>query len=149
MSAPGLDKLHDAWQPAPVSWMPQTPAWYVLFALAACLAAWIAFRTWRRWQANEYRRSALAELDNCEAQDVNLLLKRCALSAWPRERVARLSGGEWLEFLDASYAGKGFTKGPGRVLADLGYRPPRAAPDNLQALRQLAREWIRRHRVRA
>jgi hypothetical protein len=97
-------------------------------------------------ETNRYRREALREIESCPDEQIDVLVKRCALAAWPRERVASLSGQRWLEFLDESYEGRRFTEGPGRPLAEEVYR--NASSFDVPALRQLAREWIRRHRVR-
>ncbi len=48
-----------------------------------------------------------------------VVLRRAALSAGPRERVASLSSRDWLAFTDA--AGGGFSDGPGRTLWEAPY----------------------------
>jgi hypothetical protein len=72
------------------------------------------------------------------------LVKRVALAAFPRERVASLSGQEWLAFLDATGRTDAFTHGPGRTL-ESGYEPGRhrASPQLFAAVRH----WIKRHRT--
>ena len=91
MTAP-LDKLHDFYQPPPPSWRPQTIGWYVVFAIAALLLLWLVVHLMRRWIANRYRREAMRELVSANPEQLSELLKRTALSAWPREKVAALSG---------------------------------------------------------
>ena len=51
-----LEGLVEASLPNPVAWTPQTPGWYVVFALLTLAAAWAVWRAYRRWQANRYRR---------------------------------------------------------------------------------------------
>jgi hypothetical protein len=142
-----LDQLHDFYQPPPPAWMPQTVGSCVIFGLLLLLAAWSAWRIWARWRVNRYRRAALRELDNSEVAAVPALLKRTALAAWPRDEVASLSGQAWIEFLE-SHGGL-FTKDTGRLLLDLDYQGTVPQPEDEQAIRQAASEWIRRHRVRA
>src|SRR6202041_1256497 len=93
-----LDNLHDFYQPPPPAWTPQTIGWYVVFAVIALLAMWMTIHTLRRWLANRYRREALRELALLQPEQFSTLLKRTALSAWPRDRVASLSGDTWLKF---------------------------------------------------
>jgi hypothetical protein len=67
--------------------------------------------------------------------------------------VAALSGDAWLAFLDRTYGGDGFTKGPGRLVALAAYEPDAdlrgIVESDARAVFVLAREWIRRHRVPA
>ena len=42
-----LQGLHDVVTPGPVSWAPQTPAWYVLAGFGLLVLAWQARRWWR------------------------------------------------------------------------------------------------------
>jgi len=136
-----MNELRDISLPDPVSWTPQTWAWYLLFAVvvaAVGVAAWLFIRHRR---ANRYRRLALAEIDRMGAWHVlPALVKRVALQAWPRERVAALTGPEWLAFLDESYGGNGFTAGSGRCLGDLAY----GGGDGAAAV-EVVRTWIRKH----
>jgi hypothetical protein len=89
------------------------------------------------------RAAALAELD--------LLLKRVALAAYPRADVASLAGDAWLAFLDRSSRGGRFTGAEGRPLGDLPFAPDEArqsmSTDAVLALTAAAREWIKGHRV--
>lgn len=149
MRVPGLEKLHDFQQPAPVSWMPHTTAWYVLFAVVAALMVWAAIRMARTWRRDLYRRAALAELEVTPPAGLSALLKRTALAAWPREAVASLSGGDWLSFLDASAKERRFATAPGNRIEEIAVSGEHVALDEEQKLRELAAQWIRRHRVPA
>ncbi len=141
-----LNRLAEPSEPAPVSLMPQTPGWTVLALLLALLLAWLAWRAVVRWRANAYRRAALVELAAAgdDPAAIATILRRVALAAWPRERVASLHGTQWLQFLDRS-GGGGFVDGPGTALVDAPYRPRASAP----GLGALAARWVRRHRVEA
>ena len=141
MSAPpvdpgSLDRLHDIVVPRPVPWWPPAPAWYVLAAIAGVAIALAAWRIGRWWFRNRYRRAALAELASLQRQSTQpqtlpalaVLLKRTALAAYPRDRVASLTGSAWREFLDATGGMTAFTTGPGRVL-EAGYAPASTAAE--------------------
>jgi hypothetical protein len=142
-----LDKLHDFQQPAPPSWMPQTAAWYVLFAIIVIALAWIAYRSIRRWQRNRYRRAALLELATTAPANFSALLKRTALAAWPREQIAALNGGAWLDFLNHASSDAWFTTEPGNRVEDLAVSDAALSSADQQKLREIVARWIRRHRV--
>ena len=145
MRAP-LNSLHDFHQPPLPSWWPQTIGWYVVFAAAALLLLWLVVYLVRRWIAERYRREALCELARTEPDKFSALLKRTALSAWPREKVASLSGEAWLKFLNDSAAGPLFQSAPANLLEDLALHPAPLSRDGEAALRGAAQRWIRRHR---
>jgi len=152
-----LANLKEIALPEPVSYFPQTSAWYVLLAVAAiALILWIV-HLYRKSLRNRYRREALKTLDEIErsARPVSerpVLVKRVGLAIAPRESVAGLSGDAWLRFLDSTWKGTSFTEGLGRLLPELSYRKPQSLshmPDEkLRDLFALLRNWIRRHRAR-
>jgi hypothetical protein len=143
-----LDKLHDFYRPQPPSWAPQTLGWYIVFALLLLLAVWGAWHVFATWRRNRYRREALSELEHVEISALPALLKRTALAAWPRERVASLSGETWLRFLGEHGNDNTFSGGIGQRLLDLDYCGSQLEPAEETAVRESASKWIRRHRVR-
>lgn len=149
MTSP-LQGLHDFYQPPAPAWTPQTVGWYVVFALIGLAAVWFAIHSIRHWLANRYRREALRELAGLAPDQYSTLLKRVALAAWPREKVASLNGQEWLNFLSETSPDGSFRQAPGNRIEEIALQPalkPSAA--ETEALRQIAETWIRRHRVQA
>ncbi len=158
----GLEKLHEILLPDPVSWMPQTVGWYVVFGLIVVVIGGWVFGRLRRFWKNRYRGYALAELEviGQELQrpekrakalaKIPVLLKWTALAAFPRSDVAGLSGEKWLAFLDKSMGAKRFTGDEGRLLPELAYAPaPRISklPDEtIGKLLQIVRHWIKVHK---
>ena len=142
-----IDRLAEPPEPSPISMAPQTAGWTVVAVLLALVLVWLAWRGMQRWRANAYRRAALAELDAAGDDPAAIadILRRTALAAWRRERVASLSGADWLRFLDATGGGGGFVDGPGAALATAPYRSDAAAP--APGLAVLAARWVRRHRA--
>jgi len=141
------DRLVPPEAPAPVSMWPQTTGWIWLGAAVVILVA-LAVSKYIAWQrATAYRRAALAELKvagNNPAVIANIL-RRAALSAFPRQDVAGLYGSEWLGFLDRSASQLDFSSSAaGLVLAAAPYRPQETHPD----LPAMAERWIRSHRAR-
>lgn len=157
----GLENLHEILLPEPVSWMPQTIGWYVVFGLILLVTGCWVCRRLRRFRDNRYRRLALSELAVIESDlhrperrakalsKIPVLLKETALSAFPRGEVAGLSGEPWLAFLDRAMGGKDFTEGPGRLLPDLAYAPAPViatlSEERIGSLFQLTRRWIKMH----
>jgi len=147
-----LDMLEPVPEPAAVSLMPQTPGWIVL-GIVVVVAVWWGLRRMRaRRRAGAYRRAALAELDRARDRAGNrtgddgayiaTLLRRTALAGYPRAQVAGLTGDDWLNFLDQSYDGKGFSGPEGKALLAAPYRRNIPQP----GLADLARTWITTHR---
>ncbi len=153
-----LAALRDIHLPPAVEAWPPAPGWWGLGLLA--LGALLVLSIWagRRWRATRYRRTGLAELRELRNRweqnaadarllpDLATLLKRVALSAWPRQEVAGLSGERWVRFLDDTLQTREFSMGAGQVLIHGPYQSSsRLDPELLT----LAERWIRRHRVQA
>jgi hypothetical protein len=160
-----LEKLADIVAPPPVSFVPQTWGWAALAGIVLILAVG-GFLRWRRHrQANRYRVEALAELARLErtiTQGTNPadalaaippLLKRVALAAWPRSRVASLAQTHWVDFLGAS-AGEPTLPVPlAKLLNDIEYRSAKEfaaiSTDDARVCVEVAKHWIEAHRVSA
>ncbi len=149
-----LDLLHDIVEPAAAPWWPLAPGWQVLLALAVLLLALAGLHWLARWQSRRYRREALAELGRIVAQGqgaaqlaaLSRLLKRTAITAYSRPRVAGLSGAAWFAFLDAT-AGTRFGEGLGAALESDNYAVTRGAvaAETFAQLVAEVRRWIRCH----
>ncbi len=152
-----LDQLHDLILPVPISWWPPAPGWWILATLLLMMLIFALRKGWQWYQRGVPKRAALKQLkqhwqayqrDQNALQllrDLDILLKRMALSYFPREQIAPLHGSAWLEFLDKSGQTQGFTRGVGRWLGDGLYQAemPLHQPAQLQALLNLCRDWIR------
>jgi hypothetical protein len=146
---PALEKLHDYYQPPPPAWTPQTIGWYVLFGIIALILLWAAIRIVRLWLVNRYRREALRELVTATPDQLSALLKRTALAAWPRERVASLNGESWLNFLAETASTESFRSAPGNRIEELALYSGSIPAEDERTIKTLVAEWIRRHRVQA
>ena len=142
-----IERLAEPQEPLAVSMTPQTAGWTVMAFTLVVLAASFSWRWYRRWRANAYRRSALADLSACGDDPVEIatILRCTALAAWPREDVASLTGTDWLEFLDRTGGDGEFGEGIGKIILSAPYQsqPEASAPD----LHALASRWIRQHKV--
>lgn len=136
---------------------PLAPGWYVILGLLGFGLGFYIARLGLRYWRNCYRRAALAEIDRAEKSSaasserlspLPQILKRVALSTYPRQSVASLTGQAWLSFLDQHYAGPSFRSGLGEQLLTIAYRPTDAWPgdkDEVQALVNMVRLWIETH----
>ncbi len=136
--------------PTPDPW-PPAPGWWLLAALLLILVTWIGLVAARRLRRRRRRRRILALLREFDrtlgpdqdarfAAEVSALLRRLALTRYPREQVAGLTGEEWLAFLDRHGGDGRFRQGPGRALIEAPYAP--AGRIDRQALLELAESWI-------
>lgn len=148
-----LADLRDIHLPPNIEAWPPAPGWWILAAaiiLLVIYACWYAYRT---WQKSAYRREAsrqlrqLFETHQHDQQafllDYNTLLKRVALTTFPRDNVANLTGEAWVAFLDQTGKTREFTMGPGQVLIDGQYAPVTTV--DIERLHALGQSWIKSH----
>ena len=147
-----LDRLHDIVTPPPVSWWPPAPGWYVGAALLLLILLLLLIRSVSRYRANAYRRAALRELAELEQANrwrkLPALLKRVALSAFPRSEVASLTGESWVAWLNQHGNGIEFGGESARLLSSETYNPDSMKTLPTQHGREAAataRNWIRSH----
>ena len=140
--------------PEPVSWVPATWGWIVVAGALIAFAIWIGRRGLRAWQAQAYRRNAMADLgsmarDPHQINALPALLRRTALVAFPREEVATLRGNDWIAWLNA--AGADFQAEDAAWLDRLAYQPNLSETietDDLHRLLEGSRRFVRSHRAR-
>lgn len=157
-----LDRLHDVVAPPPVPWWPPAPGWLWVLAFVGFLILVAVVRGFLIWQRNRYRREALAELRRTETLLQNPasrtaavtglaeLIKRTALTAFPREQVAALNGNAWLQFLDRTGQTTAFSQGSGGWLERIAYDPRLANnldENQTHELAAIVGQWIRHHRT--
>ena len=140
-----LSNLRDLALPAAVSWWPPAPGWWIVAAAGIAIAAMASASAVARHRRNAYRREALRALASADLPAISAILKRAALTAWPREQVAGLSGAAWLSFLDRTGRTTAFTSGAGRDLEAASFGGT-VSTDAAEAVRQAARTWLRSHR---
>lgn len=148
-----IARLADVAVPEPVAYTPETAGWWVLGALLVVGLTVTAIIAARRRQRNRYRRLALLELSEIEAlpsgtSSVNVLhqvaelVRRTALTVYPRAEVAHLYGDEWRDFLNRS-ASRDLGSGVDGIVTGP-YRRENAERD-IPASIAAARNWIRSH----
>ena len=148
-----LSKLKEIALPESISYFPQTPAWYILFGIVIIFILFLLWKQYQHYKKNLYRKVALTELSKIKReksyQTIPILLKRVALIFAKRDIIAPLSDKFWLEFLNKSYNGNGFTTDAGKLLVVLSYSSPHKIsqyePSEIEALFNLISEWIKKH----
>ncbi|MCW8924871.1 MAG: DUF4381 domain-containing protein [Xanthomonadales bacterium] len=157
-----LQNLNDIVLPAQVNWWPLATGWYFLFALALIVLAWFGYRSIKRWSSNRYRRAALEAFHRLERdmhddarrgdglRQIPVLIKRTALSVYPRKQVASLAGAGWHQFLNSKTKKPLFTEPVAEILdrvsysaGDLNEISPQAAATLLEA----THHWLKNHRA--
>lgn len=149
-------QLRDIHLPPPPPWWPPAPGWWLLGGLLLTLLVLGVWWARRAIGERRRRRRVLALLERLEQDlsrapapqhlaDLSALLKRLALRRHPRREVAALSGRDWLRFLDRTGGAGAFADGPGRILAEGGYRPDLAEDLDLPGLMRTVRRWVERN----
>lgn len=138
--------------PAPPSWWPPAPGWWVLIVLVA-LAVGVAIWWWRTstsLRLRRQRRVALKELDRIAvtiiepqlvANAIQNLLRRFALTLFNRTDVATLSGDAWLCFV-AEHSDGALTLEVGRSLLQAAFGAAQMSDQRQQWL-AAARAFVR------
>ena len=137
---------------------PVEPAWWlpapghllsglVLLLLLAITAIWLLRRhaDRRLIQARrELQRIATEHPDDSSglARALAPWLKRVALQAFPEQRLERVTGEAWLEFLDRGVVGEGFSRGAGNVFGADIYRPLPVSRVGREELLALCDSWL-------
>jgi len=142
-------------EPELIGWWPLAPGWWILIALLVLLIVFLIFKSVQYFRSTAYRRDALKELDTLHQQyqaaaddqaflnEVNVLLKRVALQAYPREVVAASHSKAWSEFLNAQLNAAPFFAA---TFSDAIYAPTGTSLD-AATLKNTAAHWIAKHRV--
>ncbi len=148
--------LRDIHLPGPPDFWPPAPGWWLLAILLLVLMAGAGFMLWRRLELHRQRQRILAMLDRLETgsgdeatpellAQLSDLIRRLALTRFPRHEIASLTGHDWLRFLDESGGDGLFSSGPGEVLAQGPYMRKLPNAVDSRALTGLVRHWIRRN----
>jgi len=146
-----LTELRDIHLPKPISFWPLAPGWYIVLAIIVLMIVIGIIIIYKRQQKRKIPKAILHQLQQLKQQTDNAaviaalssLLKRAALSFYPREKVAKLQGKEWLLFLDKTSNTNAFTQGVGRVFMIGPYQTQ--SEYNVEELTLLIENWIKHH----
>ena len=149
--------LRDIELPEAISWWPLAPGWWLLLMIiiGLSLLALYCLRK-QREKKQALLPHALQQLDAIEnqfkqhrntnelLQQVSMLLKQVAVEIEKPKQIARLSGQDWLLYLDQKMEGQPFSTGLGQILLYGPYQQRMNSKQDEQGqLIQLARQWLR------
>lgn len=148
-------ELEPLFEPDPVGFTFDTPAWQVL---ATCLVAGIGviiFQQYKRYSKNRYRREAIKVLGEVEAtlddsqlevelNKVRVVLKQVAIFTFGRPKVAPLYGADWIKFLESTGKNTSFSKYEG-LLKSTAIETQETTNLRMKELITLSKKWIRTH----
>ena len=150
-----LAGLRDIHMPEPIGAWPLAPGWWLLIFLALALLAGCTIYCWRYWCRNGYRREAIRKLtvsyllwetdhnDRNFVESTQLILKRAALSSYPRKNIGALNGKDWTDWLKDSIA-KDTTPRNFDALGTVIYMSD-SAKTNIHELYETAQYWLNKH----
>lgn len=150
----GALQLQDIHLPADAGVWPLALGWWVLLVLTILLTIWLLRKAYKIAKQKKKRRIILSELTTLQNQltqspnnktiaSINILLRKVAISVYSREKIASLTGAEWLKLLDNSVKNAGFSKGAGRILIDAPYQANDISNLNLAEFTPLIRASIK------
>lgn len=147
-----LDRLADIVTLPPVSWWPPAFAWVIVIGSVLVLLSTVVYVAWLRRRKNAHRVMALAELERT-GQDLAAvlhiaeILKRTALSTTPRQNVAALSGGRWVQWLNQTGNGVIFSEKSQQILSEHIYGAGQPSDEEIKVLIRTARRWVEKHQT--
>lgn len=150
-----LDQLHDIALPttdvSPWAW-PLPVGWWITLLAIMITAAMMTYGI-DRYRQRAYRRAAIKELTKISLQNspysnadylqtCSALLKRCAIHAYGRQQVGKLSGSAWIQLLQTQAP----VAMPDTVAAALQSGHYQKTPEIDRAtLEQFTQQWINKH----
>lgn len=146
--------LKDIHLPDGVSWWPPAPGYWLILFICITIIAFVFFIRHLK-QRNRLKKAALEELalikthyqnnldDKQIVMQLSALLRRTAISQFPRTDCASLTGKNWLSWLDKQFKNENsFSAGPGYLLTEFNYSNTTHAND-VKELLSLTEQWIK------
>ena len=139
-------------EPEAVGFTFETIGWPILAAVIFVVILIISFFAISKHIKNRYRREALAELQQVASGQLPLnhslvLVKRTAIHAFGREKVGKLAGKEWFQFLDENAKNVNFLSVQTEAEA-LIYKDEALEKQAKEELILNTKNWIKHHAAR-
>ena len=113
---------------------------------------WLLGIAWQWMKYQRWRKRVLKEFSHFETiDDVQFLtqitakLRQLAITVYPEQEVASLTGKHWLEFLEKHAEQKGFLEQPAKLIIEVPYRGQQVDLNSQQnqLLIKLTRHWAK------
>lgn len=142
-------ELTPLYEPDPVAFTFETIGWKVVAGLLLIGLMVLAYVLTRNYIRNRYRREALAELERMEGGPgevprIFAVLKRTAIQAFGREKVADLHGREWLRFLEQTGKQVRLLDYESQILGAT-YGSGETASQTMVEILSNAKKWVKTH----
>lgn len=142
-----LENFADIVLPEELPWGPIQPGWWVLLATVIMLLGWYAYRRYRHWKRNAYRREAFSKLGSMtDLRQLNGIAKQAAISAYPNDAIHLLWGKNWTDYLNSKTSKPCFADGDDRLFDDLLTRPESSWPEEISSLKEHVYRWLKQHK---
>lgn len=150
-----IDELEPVFEPEPISFTYNTPAWYILGSIILLVAFYILFVQLKKYKKNRYRRDALKLMDSWNIaitsgnailvlNNIRILLKQLAIFKYGRLEVASLYGSDWLNFLESKGKDTPFSKYSILIQNDLELDSD-IENKTIHELLGISKKWIKSH----
>jgi len=147
-----LDNLNDIIVPDAVGFFPLAPGWIIVAVLALTLLFHMAFKRYQYYKRTQYKREALQELHCLASQNAEAtvsllaLAKRVGIAAYGREKVAKLDGDLWWDFME-QHAKVKVNRALRDALAALLYdKNVPFESSTFKEVKSIVHDWIKTHR---
>ena len=155
-----LQNLNDIVLPEAVGWWPLASGWYFLLGFLLIILVWFIYTSIKHRINNRYRRTALhqlqllaPEVNKADKRDsvlrqIPILLKRTALTAYPRRQLASLTGKNWYDFLNSKVGTPPFTESICNSLDNISYSVGSLDSVDTEAASELmkaCKHWLKHH----
>ena len=144
--------IKDIHLPESISWWPPAIGWWILALLIPItfvFLIWLYKRITRRTAVRVAKKYVTAiKLDTTRDDfqkicDLSVLVRRTAISHYPRSETAGLLGKQWLAFLDTPMNDKRFSEGVGQLLMAAPYRKSGTEDLKINELIRLCEDWLK------
>ena len=146
-----LANLRDIHLPDPISWWPPAPGWWLLLLLIVAAVCYLGAMAIKRYNRRLYRRQAMAELRQieqlpCQPKVIATfeILRRTAISAYPREPLTNLGINEFISFLDTQHRSLILLDNSNCIESFL-YADQTPSQELTEAIFNSAKVWVQRH----
>lgn len=149
-----LANLRDIHLPDALSAWPPAPGWWILAFLIIAMFCWTGWKLWQRHKQRFLLRFTLNKITELETaylehqnsvlllRQYSTLIRRVCLARFSRQKVASLTGNQWLDFLNQTTDKEFFDNDSGQLLINAPYMKDSSITSNIDQLTENLKSWI-------